>query len=78
MESCKEAHSLPAHATAKCTVTAADDVICLKEEARADCVGSARNQCCTALEACDGILFDCEGMELCTDAVALLFPLVNR
>lgn len=56
MEGCEEAHSLPAHAAIQCTITTADNVICLKEEARANCVGSARNQSCAALKACDSIL----------------------
>ncbi len=76
-ESGPEAHTLPLHTAVEGTVSSADGVVCLKEEAGADGVCSAGNEGGAGFEACDSILLDGKGMELCAETVALLLPILE-
>ena len=76
-ESHPEAGSLPLHATVEDSVRTTDDAVGLEEEPWADRIGKSGNERRATLEAGQGVLFDCEGMEPRTDPMRLCCPFGN-
>ena len=69
--------ALPHHASSECAVCAADDLVTPEEQAGTDRIGEGRDECRPALEARQRVLFDGERVELGTESMSLLLPLVD-
>ena len=73
-----EAGALPLHAPVEDAVGAADDLVGLEEEARADGVGEGRDERRAAPEAGQGVLLDGQRVQPGAEPVGLGFPRRRR